>query len=125
MTQDEIIRMAREAGFEIVDGELRLYFDGSKVLLKPNYMGTVTDGLKEFAALVAAHEREKTKAVFEELEREVKAELINAINGAVELEREACAKVCADNASESINGVEQSAMRKCAAAIRARNNHAG
>ena len=31
---------------------------------------------------------------------------------------EEAAKVCADNALESINGVEQSAMRKCAAAIR-------
>ena len=59
MDKDEIIRMAREAGFEVVDGELRLYFDGSKALLKPNYMGTVVDGLKAFAALVAAHEREK------------------------------------------------------------------
>lgn len=58
MTTDEIIRMARESGFEIVDGELRLYFNGSKALLKPNYMGTVVDGLKVFAALVAAHERE-------------------------------------------------------------------
>ena len=59
MTQDETIRMAKEAGFEVVDGELRLYFDGSKALLKPNYIGTVVDWLKTFAALVAAHEREK------------------------------------------------------------------
>ena len=59
MTQDEIIRMAREAGFEVVDGQLRLYFDGSKALLKPNYMGTIVDGLKEFATIVAAHVREK------------------------------------------------------------------
>ena len=57
MTQDEIIRIAREAGFEVVDGQLRLYFDGSKALLKPNYMGTVVDGMKEFAKLVAAHEK--------------------------------------------------------------------
>ena len=72
MTQDEIIRMAREAGFPV------------------NEHGYNTKRIERFAALVAAHERE------------------------------ACAKVCADNASESINGVEQSAMRKCAAAIRAR-----
>ena len=66
MTQDEMIRMAGEAGFEIVDGELRLYFDGNKALLKPNYMGTVVDGLKEFAALVAAYEREACAKVCEE-----------------------------------------------------------
>ena len=77
MTQDEIIRMAREAGLLAPEEH-----DGGW------YYGH--DNLERFAALVAAHERE------------------------------ACAKVCADNASESINGVEQSAMRKCAADIRAR-----
>ena len=56
--QDDIVQLASKAGFEIVDGELKLYFDGNKALLKPNYMGTVVDGLKEFAAIVAAHERE-------------------------------------------------------------------
>ena len=61
-----MIRMAREAGFEIVDSELRLYFDGNKALLKPNHMGTVVDGLKEFAALVAAHEREQCAKVCDE-----------------------------------------------------------
>ena len=49
-----IIELAKEAGFEVVDGELRLYFDGSNALLKPNLMGTVVDGLKEFAAIVRA-----------------------------------------------------------------------
>lgn len=51
---------------------------------------------------------------------EVMRELHESREAAVRAEREACAKVCADNASESINGVEQSAMRKCAAAIRSR-----
>ena len=41
MTQDEIIRMAREAGFSINDGIV---------------MGGISD-LKSFAALVAAYER--------------------------------------------------------------------
>ena len=85
MTQDEIIRMAREAGVSVLKNRTGI---GETLVL------TGTEKLERFAALVAAHEREKTKAVFEELEREVKAELINAINGAVELEREACAKVC-------------------------------
>ena len=79
-----IIELAKEAGFE-------LDIDGKNIGLA-GYL--CTKELERFAALVAAYEREKTKAVFEELEREVKAELINAINGAVELEREACAKVC-------------------------------
>ena len=82
MTQDEIIRMAREAGAEF-------YAETLCVNGKDAH-----DFIERFAAIVAAHEREKAKVVFEELEREVKAELINAINGAVELEREACAKVC-------------------------------
>ena len=92
MTQEEIIRMAREAGFEVVDGELRLYFDGSKALLKPNYMGTVVDGLKEFAALFAAHERE------------------------------ACAKVCEDmgNTEANMNKTWRNGCSDAAAAIRAR-----
>ena len=29
MTQDDILTAAREAGFEVVDGQLRSYFDGS------------------------------------------------------------------------------------------------
>ena len=69
MTQDEIIRMARGAGFEVVDGQLRLYFDGSKALLKPNYIGTVVDGLKEFATIVAAHEREACAKVCDTVAR--------------------------------------------------------
>ena len=65
LSKEEIIRMAREAGFEVVDGQLQLYFDGSKALLKPNYIGTVVDGLKEFATIVAAHEREACAKVCE------------------------------------------------------------
>ena len=118
MTQDEIIRMAREAGFEVVDGQLRLYFDGSKALLKPNYMGTIVDGLKEFAALVAANEREKYKAMDKELSELYEmavnqAKTIKKYQDAVLAEREACAKVC-DDIGDSDNGYG------CAAAIRAR-----
>ena len=89
MTQDEIISMAREAGLEQV------------VSIDPKNGGIITKSLppellERFAALVAAHEREKAKGVFEELEREVKAELINAINYAVELERKNSAKMQGD-----------------------------
>lgn len=84
INKDEIIRMALEAGLICESRPVTAWIESTDL----------TPYLINFAALVAAHEREKTKAVFEELEREVKAELINAINGAVADEREACAKVC-------------------------------
>lgn len=62
----EALKLAKEAGFEVVDGELRLYFDGSNALLKPNRMGTVVDGLKEFATLVRA-EREWVELTDDEI----------------------------------------------------------
>ena len=49
-----IIKLAEKAGFEVVDKKLQLYYDGDKIILKPNLMGNVTDGLKEFAVLVRA-----------------------------------------------------------------------
>ncbi len=88
MTRDDIIKMAREAGFNPV-----------------SYMGANLESFERFAALVAA------------------------------AEREACAKVCEDEASRAKwnwgndlpqnqpfwNGGEQLAS-SCAAAIRARGN---
>ena len=50
MTQDEIIRMAREAGAIQVDGKIAFY----------------EDDLERFAALVAAHEREACAKVCDE-----------------------------------------------------------
>ena len=52
MTQDEIIRMAREAGFDIDEGLFP--FEAAE----DKYIGTERN-LERFAALVAAHEREK------------------------------------------------------------------
>lgn len=109
MTKDDILTAAREAGFEVVGGQLRLYFDGSKALLKPNYMGTVVDGLKEFATLVAAHEK---KFWMEQIEVEC--------NEAVLAEREACAKVCEEFGDISDSESKQYA-KHFAAAIRARS----
>lgn len=51
MTQDEIIRMAREAGFEVDEGLFP--FEAAE----DKYIGTERT-LERFAALVAAHERE-------------------------------------------------------------------
>lgn len=46
------LEMAKEAGFEIVEGTLNLYIIGNVVRLHPNKMGTVVDGLKAFANIV-------------------------------------------------------------------------
>ena len=54
MTQGEIIRMAREAGFHIENwsfGERVSVYESGKTI-------DITNELKDFAALVAAHERE-------------------------------------------------------------------
>lgn len=59
MTQDEIIRMAREAGFGISN-----QYKTPEVLDGDGY-GFITNELERFAALVAAHEREACAELFE------------------------------------------------------------
>lgn len=54
MTKDNLLQIVQDAGFEIVDGNLRLYFDGDRILLKPNCMGTVADGIKAFAERITS-----------------------------------------------------------------------
>ena len=83
MTQDESIRMAQEAGFE---------------------WNEVGKRLERFAALVAAHERERA---WTEKDWDEAAEWIR------QQEREACAKVC-----EGVNWYDR---HEAAAAIRARS----
>mgnify|MGYP000630287103 CR=1 FL=1 len=60
MTQDEIIRMAREAGFEA---------DEANFIFKPknNRIGIQLE-LERFAALVAAHEREWVELTVSDLD---------------------------------------------------------
>ena len=57
MTQDEIIEMARQAGFSIADGIVT---------------GGVTD-VKRFAKLVAEHEREACAKVCDDIHAEYEA----------------------------------------------------
>ena len=105
MTQDEIIRMAREAcnpqSVDPIMGEMATF--------------TLTE-LERFAALVAAREREKLKNVaifsrwYEELDKAVLAE------------REACAKVCDEIFRKCVDDFEAGAADECAAAIRARGD---
>ena len=96
MTQDEIIRMAREAGFSKRDA-----------MGRPAFLGNSYD-LERFAALVASHEREKWEQA-----------LPIAMDAMMLQEREACAKVC-----EELGEANRDAFAKydCAAAIRARND---
>ncbi len=129
---DDIIAMAREAGFRV--GPSR---DG------PDDVWGVGANLKRFVALARAAERNKlaawmmaqgyatghgdtTEDLLEELEREIgfdKAELwLKRINEAVLAEREACAKVC-DRMEQEAEGTEcckWPTPADCAAAIRAR-----
>ena len=58
MTRDQYISLARRAGFE-VDAEGRLCLYGSSpALMKPNYEGTLVDGMKKMVDLAIADERE-------------------------------------------------------------------
>ena len=93
MTQDEIIRMALEAGWDE-----RLGF--SKVEM-PEFF-------ERFAALVAAHEREAC-AVYPSWD---------TVDDAIAAEREACAEACLKT---GIKHPQQTGQEACAAAIRARS----
>ena len=101
MTQDEIIRMAEEAGLAFGSDE---YPD-----IWQTYMNVGREEIERFAALVAAHER---KLVMDLLH--------GAEQAAVLAEREACAKVCDDRirAMSQTGGIAYA--KDCAAAIRAR-----
>lgn len=88
MTQDEIIAMAREAGFIESNAHSDIivrHSNGSWV--------SVHDILERFAALIAS------------------------------AEREACAKACEERYMGD-NNCEDMEAKRCAAAIRARSNHA-
>ena len=96
MTQDEIIKMARQAGIGWGEG-----------------IGGMTDFLEAFAKLVAE------RAFQNGYEKG-----IAAFNDAVLLEREACAKVCEDSKAPSdwnlVAVLWKECRNKLAAAIRAR-----
>ena len=110
MTQDEIIRMAREAGFK----------------LGTSWYGGVSM-LERFAALVAAHEREVYAGRVEVLIQKQ----FDECEAAVLAEREACAKVCEElserylerckNFFDERYAAAEVAATECAAAIRARS----
>jgi hypothetical protein len=100
MTQEEIIEMARQAGFGIGLDDLIIYAAHER-----------------FAKLVAQHERERIKqANAPEIER-INAH-IQKLEDAILAEREACAKVCENwTQTPETTGME---LALCATAIRAR-----
>lgn len=86
MTQDEIIQLAREAGFSVMTDASKL----EDVLC----VGRHPDSLKLFAELVAAKEREKLLAENSYLGEQLQAYIL--------AEREACAKVCDEIADRAM-----------------------
>ena len=84
MTQDEVIKLARDAGLSITPPRSGQY-DGGRV-------GCDVVGLKRFAALVAAHEREQ------------------------------CAQIVIDIANADAGNPYKQALRLGAESIRARGN---
>lgn len=114
MTQEDIIRMARETGDVEADRRGRETFSYD------------SHGLERFAALVAAAEREKVARWM--LSRgyatghgdtieDLLNHLCTQIGEGLLMEREACADICDQHAS--IEGIAQ----RCAEQIRARSNH--
>jgi len=92
MERDEIVKMAREAGWPITDGPFML----------------------RFAALIEAAATEKAN-------ERANASWASMCEKMVAAEREACARVC-ESESEVYNNREDMEAKRCAAAIRARGS---
>ena len=120
MTRDDILRMAREAGFnEFSDG---LRDDGSR----DTYLDCWPENLERFAALVAAAEREKLAHwmrsmgyatghgdTIEDLLDHLGTQIAEGLEAEVMMEREACAAF--------VENMDVQHPKYIAAAIRARS----
>ena len=95
---DQMMRLAKKAGF--LDGDLELF----------------PETIERFAELVRADERDKCA-------QDYLQDCCNAIDAARLEEREACAALCDDKASQSGSDHEAGGMYWCAELIRARGNH--
>ena len=109
MNREDIIAMAREAGFDEFNG----FRDDNTTSV---YYEAWPEQLERFAALVAAAERNSWPAEMEAMERQVNI-LTDALAQAKAEEREACAKVC-ENFGEEWHC--RSTTNEIATAIRAR-----
>ncbi len=96
MTQDEIIFMARQAGMHI------------DVLT----LGRNVELLESFAKLVAQHTEDRLTDIA------IKSTVV-AVETAMALENEACARVCED-LSKDMTPIAEQAVKTCANSIRAR-----
>ena len=65
MTRDEVIRLAKEAEFEVAQSD-----DGTEDVVDNNLCGSLTEQLERFAALVAAHEREACSQLCDQMEKD-------------------------------------------------------
>ena len=114
MTQDEIIRMAREAGLICESRPVTAWIESTDL----------TPYLTRFAAIVAAHaNQEYIDSVYEQhRETMFSNKDLGMLVDAVKAEREACAKVCdelkATYELDGLNGTKS--YHEAAAAIRAR-----
>jgi hypothetical protein len=124
MNREDIIRMAREAGFHVMTDPLF----GDAWLAQHH-----EDNFYKFAALVAAAEREAMMQLFTDPENQPTQHgtvTVEYMQREVAAEREACAKVCeaeaemfkscADGANDGRYDWKEDGARECAAAIRAR-----
>jgi hypothetical protein len=108
MNRDDIIRMAREAGF-------------------PDYaMGLASEDAwqktERFAALVAAAERERMKSEGwrQCAKGQRTTQYCGLLEAAVQAEREACAKLCEETTASWTQHLYNEGCVDCAKAIRAR-----
>ena len=104
MTNNKLIRMAIDAGFHVYEGAFP--FEPSE----DKFLGFERN-LERFAALVAAHEREKWEQA-----------LPIAMDAMMLQEREECAKVCEGLGWGNNPDVNPNAGTTCAAAIRSRSS---
>ncbi len=103
MNRDDIIRMAREAGWQEVPA-VRLAFAGFDI--------------ERFAALVAESLQSRITDLYRQLD-EAEKQLDQQYKLGMEAEREACAQLCESRFMGDLNREDMEA-RRCAAAIRAR-----
>jgi uncharacterized radical SAM superfamily Fe-S cluster-containing enzyme len=103
MNRDDIIRMAREAGWQEVPA-VRLAFAGFDI--------------ERFADLVAEPLQSRITDLYRQLD-EAEKRLDEQYKLGMEAEREACAQLCESRFMGDLNREDMEA-RRCAAAIRAR-----
>lgn len=113
MSQDEIIRMARDAGMERV---VSIHKDGTRTIELPH-----PDLLQRFAALVAEHERQECAKVCEDL-RDLREEARAQLRVADALKTGDEESMLRALRHDSNVHLYNCGLNQAAAVIRARNN---